>query len=89
MIPAAKTAITAADLLNDRVLPFFDSQGAEILRMLTDRGTEFCGRHDEHPYQLFLAVGVLPPSTVAISPLSPSNEVAYATFRQRERLSLQ
>ena len=53
---AAKTAITAADLLNDRVLPFFEDQGAEVLRILTDRGTEYCGRHDEHPYQLFLAV---------------------------------
>ena len=53
---AVKTAITAADLLNDRVLPFFEDQGAEVLRILTDRGTEYCGRHDEHPYQLFLAV---------------------------------
>ncbi|MHC4831004.1 MAG: IS481 family transposase [Planctomycetota bacterium] len=52
----AKTALTAADLLNDRVLPFFEAQGAEVLRVLTDRGTEYCGRHDEHPYQLFLAV---------------------------------
>jgi transposase InsO family protein len=24
--------------------------------VLTDRGTEFCGRHDEHAYQLFLAI---------------------------------
>ena len=52
----AKTAITAAELLNDRVLPFFEAQGAPLLRILTDRGTEFCGRYDEHPYQLFLAV---------------------------------
>ncbi len=52
----AKTAITAADLLNDRVLPFFESQDVVVLRLLTDRGTEFCGRHDEHPYELFLAV---------------------------------
>lgn len=52
----SKTAITAADLLNDRVLPYFESRGGSLLRMLTDRGTEFCGRHDEHPYQLFLAV---------------------------------
>jgi transposase InsO family protein len=52
----AKTAITAADLLNDRVLPFFEEQGGQLLRVLTDRGTEFCGRLDEHPYQLFLAV---------------------------------
>ena len=51
-----KTALTAADLLNDRVLPFFEAPGVPVLRILTDRGTEFCGRHDEHPYQLFLAV---------------------------------
>jgi hypothetical protein len=37
-----KTPITAADLLNDRVLPFFESQEVPMLRMLTDRGTEFC-----------------------------------------------
>lgn len=53
---AAKTAITAADLLNDRVLPFFEEKNGRLLRVLTDRGTEFCGRLDEHPYQLFLAV---------------------------------
>ena len=38
----AKTAITAADLLNDRVLPFFEQQQLPLLRILTDRGTEFC-----------------------------------------------
>ena len=52
----ARTAITAADLLNDRVLRFFEQEQLPLLRILTDRGTEFCGRHDEHPYQLFLAV---------------------------------
>ena len=51
-----KTPITAADLLNDRVVPFFDDYGASILRILTDRGTEFCGRADMHDYQLYLAV---------------------------------
>jgi transposase InsO family protein len=51
-----KTPMTAADLLNDRVLPFFEEHGITIERMLTDRGTEFCGRHDSHPYELFLAV---------------------------------
>jgi hypothetical protein len=39
-----KTPITAADLLNDRVLPFFEEQGMDMLRILTDRGTEFCGK---------------------------------------------
>ena len=51
-----KTPITAADLLNDRVLPFFDDHGAPMLRMLTDRGTEYCGRLETHDYELFLGV---------------------------------
>lgn len=51
-----KTPITAADLLNDRVLPFFESQGLPLLRILTDRGTEYCGRADTHDFQLFLAI---------------------------------
>ena len=51
-----KTPITAADLLNDRVLPFFEEHGVKILRMLTDRGTEYCGKHDSHDYQLYLGL---------------------------------
>jgi transposase InsO family protein len=51
---AAKVPVTAADLLNDRVLPFFEQQGVPVLRVLTDRGTEFCGAPDKHPYELFL-----------------------------------
>jgi transposase InsO family protein len=49
-----KTAITSADFLNEKVLPFFDEQGVRLLRTLTDRGTEYCGLQDSHPYQLFL-----------------------------------
>lgn len=51
-----KTPITSADLLNDRVLPFFEEQGMGMLRILTDRGTEYCGRVEHHDYELFLAV---------------------------------
>ena len=51
-----KTPITAADLLNDQVLPFFDSQALPLLRILTDRGTEYCGRAEKHDYQLYLAL---------------------------------
>ena len=51
-----KTALTAADLLNDRVIPFFEEHGLRIDRVLTDRGTEFCGAHDRHEYELYLAV---------------------------------
>ena len=51
-----KSAITAADLLNDRVVPFFDAQGVRLNRILTDRGTEYCGKPQNHAYQLYLAV---------------------------------
>jgi len=51
-----KTPITAADLLNDRVLPFFEEQGMGIIRILTDRGTEYCGKPETHDYQLYLAL---------------------------------
>jgi transposase InsO family protein len=50
----AKIPVTAADLLNDRVVPFFEEQNIPVLRLLTDRGTEFCGSPDKHPYELYL-----------------------------------
>ena len=50
----AKVPLTAADTLNDRVVPFFEEHQVDILRILTDRGTEYCGRLDKHPYQLYL-----------------------------------
>lgn len=51
-----KTPITSADLLNDRVLPFFEKQKVSLLRILTDRGTEFCGKVEQHDYELYLAI---------------------------------
>lgn len=51
-----KTAITAADLLNDRVIPFFESHNIPLLRLLTDRGTEYCGKPEHHAYQLYLGI---------------------------------
>jgi transposase InsO family protein len=51
-----KTPIAAADLLNDRVLPFYEEHEVALLRMLTDRGTEYCGKVEQHEYQLYLAV---------------------------------
>ncbi len=51
-----KTPITAADMLNDKVLPFYEEHELPVLRILTDRGTEYCGRADKHDYQLFLAI---------------------------------
>jgi transposase InsO family protein len=51
-----KNALVAADLLNDRVVPFFEQQDVRLLRILTDRGTEYCGVREHHEYQLYLAL---------------------------------
>lgn len=51
-----KTAITAADMLNDRVLPFYEEQELPVVRILTDRGSEYCGKIETHEYQLYLAL---------------------------------
>ena len=51
-----KTPIAAADMLNDRVLPFYQEHQVPLLRILTDRGSEYCGRVEQHDYQLYLAV---------------------------------
>ena len=52
----SKTALTAADLLNDRVIPWFEQQDVPLLRILTDRGTEDNGVIQHHPYQLYLTI---------------------------------
>lgn len=51
-----KTAVTAAHTLNETVLPWFEEQGISLLRILTDRGTEYCGKVENHAYQLYLAL---------------------------------
>lgn len=51
-----KNALVAADMLNDRVLPMYEEEGVELLRVLTDRGSEYCGSIEHHEYQLYLAL---------------------------------
>jgi transposase InsO family protein len=51
-----KNALIAADMLNDKVLPFFIEQGVDLLRVLTDRGTEYCGAREHHEYELYLTI---------------------------------
>jgi transposase InsO family protein len=64
-----KTPITAADLLNDKVLPFYTSQNLPMLRILTDRGTEYCGKVEQHDFQLYLAINDIDHTrTKAMSP---------------------
>ncbi|TJQ07560.1 transposase, partial [Escherichia coli] len=89
-----KIPITAADLLNDRVLPFYASQGLPMLRILTDRGTEYCGKVEQHDYQLYLAINDIEHTkTKAMSPQTNGicerfhktilNEFYQVTFRKK------
>jgi len=52
----SKNALVATNILNDRVLPFFEGHWIPQLRILTDRGTEFCGAREHHEYELYLAL---------------------------------
>jgi len=89
-----KTPITAADLLNDRVLPFFEHHELPMLRILTDRGTEYCGKTEQHDYQLYLALNDIDHTkTKAKSPQTNGicerfhrtilNEFYQVTFRKK------
>jgi hypothetical protein len=79
-----KTPITAADLLNDRVVPFFDAHEIPLLRVLTDRGTEYCGNPERHEYELYLAVEDIDHSrTKTKSPLYLRHGGAFAQDRTR------
>lgn len=51
-----KNALVAADMLNDRAIPFFAQQDLKLMHVLTDRGTEYCGNRENHEYELYLAV---------------------------------
>jgi transposase InsO family protein len=52
----SKMPVTAADLLYDRVLPFYEALGVKVGAILTDNGREFCGIPEKHPYELLLAM---------------------------------
>lgn len=90
----SKVPVTAADTLNDRVVPFFEEENIPILRVLTDRGTEFCGSPDKHPYQLYLQLNDIDHSKTKVrSPQSNGicerfhqtvlNEFYRVTFRKK------
>lgn len=95
----SKTPITSADLLNDKVLPFFEAEKLPMLRILTDRGTEYCGKVEQHDYQLYLAINDIDHTkTKAMSPQTNGicerfhktilNEFYQVTFRKRLYSSL-
>eukprot|EP01037_Dinobryon_pediforme_P028268 gene28268-31463_t len=51
-----KNALVAAEMLNDKVVPFYEQHDLRLLRILTDRGTEYCGAREQHEFQLYLAI---------------------------------
>ena len=51
-----KNALVAADMLNDKVLPFYQDEKVDLLRILTDRGTEYCGAREHHEFELYLTI---------------------------------
>jgi len=51
-----KNALVAAEILNDQVVPFYEEHDIPLLRVLTDRGTEYCGKREHHEYQLYLTL---------------------------------
>lgn len=90
----AKIPVTAADVLNDQVLPFFEDHGIPVLRILTDRGTEFSGALEKHPYELYLELNEIEHTkTKAKSPQTNGicervhqtilNEFYRVTFRKK------
>lgn len=97
---STKTPITAADLLNDKVLPLFAEYEMGLIRILTDRGTEYCGRPEVHDYQLYLALNeidhtktkVRHPQTNGICERFHKtilNEFYQVTFRKKIYLSIE
>ena len=94
-----KTPITSAYLLNDRVLPFFEEHDLGLIRMLTDRGAEYCGKVEHHDYELYLAVNDIEHTKTKVrSPQTNSicgsfhrtilNEFYQITFRKKVYLTL-
>jgi transposase InsO family protein len=79
-IYTAKIPVTAADILNDKVLPFFEDQNIPVLRVLTDRGTEFCGAPDKHSYELYLQLNDIDHSKTKVK--SPQTNGICERFHQ-------
>ena len=50
----SKLPVTAVHAMNHDVIPTFEEHGAKIEVVLSDNGREFCGRPDQHPYELYL-----------------------------------
>jgi transposase InsO family protein len=63
----SKRQETAADVLYDRVLPFYESHGLTIKAILTDNGTEYKGRPTIHLYEIFLELNDIEHRTTKVA----------------------
>jgi len=52
----------------------FEEQNVRILRTLTDRGTEYCGKRENHEYELYLAL-----EDIEEQKQSPLKQMGYAS----------
>ena len=97
---ASKTPETAADVLYDRVLPFYEEQGLAVERILTDNGSEYCGRKMIHLYEIFLDLNDIKHSRTKVATPRTNgfverfnrtilDEFFRETFRKRLYLSLE
>ncbi len=86
--------LSLADTQNDKVLPYFEHHDLPMLRILTNRGTEYCGLVDQHDYQLYMAINDIEHTkTKAMSPQKNGicerfhktilNELYQITFRKK------
>ncbi len=86
--------------MNDKVLLFFDKESISVLRMLTDRGAEYCGRTETHPYELYLHLNDIehtktkprtPQTNGAVERLNQTikNEFYEVAFRKKMYLTLE
>lgn len=66
--------------MNDKILPFFDKHGVSVLRVLTDRGSEYCGRAETHPYELYLHLNDI--EHTKTKPRSPQTNGAVERLNQ-------
>ncbi len=78
-----KNALAAADMLNDQVVSFFEQLDLKLMRMLTDRGTEYCEYRENHVYELYLAVEDIDPSKIKAK--SPQTNGICERFNRTEQ----
>lgn len=63
----SKRQETAADILNDRVLPFYQDHDLIVEAILTDNGTEYKGRPMIHLYEIFLELNEIEHRTTRVA----------------------